>query len=96
MFTVVQHDSYFHIRLYCCRITVPQRVSLVREELLHLPDHPTSSPVSSYVRVSQSLVFCVDYCLTFCPFLDTVVSGLLRITSSDYPFGISELFVDID
>jgi hypothetical protein len=35
----VQHD--FHIRWYSCRVTLIQRVPLVRQELLILPEHPS-------------------------------------------------------
>jgi hypothetical protein len=54
-------------------------VSLAEQELLTLPDHMNSPPVSSWVRFAQSLVICVWplYCLFF-----------LQFTDSDYPFGI--------
>ena len=43
----------------------------MEQELLILPQHPSSPPVVSGVRVTWSLVLCVcfvDYCLSFCPF----------------------------
>ena len=48
-----------------------RRVSLVEQELLTLPEHLSSPPVFSGVRVTRSLVLCVmfvDCCLSFCPF----------------------------
>jgi hypothetical protein len=46
-------------------------VQLVEQELLTLPEHLSSSPVFSGVRVTRSLVLCVcfvDRCLSFCTF----------------------------
>jgi len=46
-------------------------VSLVEQELLSLPEHLSSPPVFSGVRVIRSLVLCVcfvDCCLSFCTF----------------------------
>jgi hypothetical protein len=43
----------------------------VEQDLLTLPDHPSSSPVFSGIRITRSLVLCVcfvDRCLSFCPF----------------------------
>ena len=48
-----------------------RRVPLVEQELLILPEHLSSLPVYSRVRVTRSLVLCVcfvDHCLSFCPF----------------------------
>jgi hypothetical protein len=48
-----------------------RRVSLVEQELPTLPEHPSSLPVFSGVRVTRSLVWCVcfvDHCLPFCTF----------------------------
>ena len=48
-----------------------RRVSLVEQELLTLPEHQSSPPVFSGVRVSRSLVLYVcfvDRCLSFCTF----------------------------
>jgi hypothetical protein len=47
-----------------------RRVPLVEQELLILPEHLSSPPVFSGVRVTRSLVLCVrfvDRCLFFCP-----------------------------
>jgi hypothetical protein len=46
-------------------------VSLVKQELLTLPEHLSSPPILSEVRVTQSLVLyvsSVDRCLSFCTF----------------------------
>jgi hypothetical protein len=48
-----------------------RRVSLVEQKLSTLPEHLSSPPVFSGVRVTRSLVLCVcfvDRCLSFCPF----------------------------
>ena len=48
-----------------------RRVPLVEQELFTLPEHLSSPPVFSGVRVSRSLVLCVcfvDRCLSFCTF----------------------------
>ena len=48
-----------------------RRVPLVEQELLTPPEHPSSPPVFSGVRVTRSLVLyaCfVDRCLSFCTF----------------------------
>ena len=67
--------------------------TLVEQELSTLPEHLRSPPVFSGVRVTRALVLCA--CLSFClcfP-LAIVLSVLLRITDSDYPFGIVKLFL---
>jgi hypothetical protein len=38
----------------------------------------------------------VDNCLSFCSFLLAIVLSVLRITDSDYPFGIYKLFFGED
>ena len=50
---------------------LPRRLPLVQQKLLTLPEHLSSPAVFSGVRVTRSLVlclFCVDRCLSFCPF----------------------------
>jgi len=47
------------------------RVPLVEQELPTLPEHLSSPPIFSGVRVTRSLVVCVcfvDRCLSFCNF----------------------------
>ena len=43
-------------------LTVTRRVSLMEQELLTFPEHPSSPPVLSEVRVPQSLLFCIVFC----------------------------------
>ena len=70
---------------------------LVEQERLTLPEHLSSPPVFSGVRLSRSLVLYVcfvDRCLSFCTIsLAIVLSVLLRYMDSDYPFGIFTLFL---
>ena len=85
-----------------------RRVSLVEQELLTLPEHLSSPPVFSGVRVTRSLVLYVcfvDRYLSFCTFvicpfvlflLAIVLSVLLRYMDSDCPFGIFKLFLSHD
>ena len=61
LYTGVQH--HFHIRCLCW--TVIWRVPLVEQELLTLPEDPSSLLVFSGVHVAWSLVFCVAFCLSF-------------------------------
>ena len=71
-----------------------RRVPLVEQELLTHPEHMSSPPVLSGVRVTRSLVLCVcfvDRCLSFCTF-SFVLSILRRYTDSDYSFRIFKLF----
>jgi len=67
----------------------------VEQELFILPEF---TPGFSGVCITRSLVLCVfvDRCLSFYPFLFTIVlSVLLRFTDSDYPFGIFKLFFSL-
>ena len=68
-----------------------RRVPHVEQELHTLPEHLSSPPVFSGVRVTRSLVLCVcfvDRWLSFCIFLLAIVLSVLRYTDSDYPCGI--------
>jgi hypothetical protein len=74
-----------------------RRVSLVEQELLTLPEHLSSPPVFSGVRVIRSLVLYVcfvDHCLSFCTFsfVHCVVcpSSIYRFWLP--PFGIFKIF----
>ena len=71
-------------------------VPLVEQELLTIPEHLSSPPVFSGVRVTRSLALCeclVDRCLLLCLFFPlAIVFSVLRYTHSDYPFGIFKLF----
>ena len=52
------HSRY--ITVFVTRAT--RRVPLVEKELLTLPEHPSSYPGLSGIRVAQSLDFCVAFC----------------------------------
>jgi hypothetical protein len=66
-----QH-SFPHSRFITGFVTRLTRwVPLVEQEMLTLPEHLSSHPVFSGVRVTRSLVLyvcCVDRCLSFCTF----------------------------
>ena len=68
----------------------------MEQELLTLPEHLSSPPVFSGVRVTRSLVLYVCFVDRFCPFvlfpLAIVLSVPLRYTDYDCPFGIFKLF----
>ena len=73
-------------------VRLTPRVPVVKQELLTLAEHMSSPAVLSGVRVTQSLVVCVcfvDRCLS-----TIVLSVHLRLTDSDYPFGIFKLFLE--
>jgi hypothetical protein len=66
-----------------------RRVPLVGQQLLTLPEHLSSSPVLSGVRVTRSLVLCacfVDRCLFFCTF---TFGHCVVCLSSIYEFWLS-------
>jgi len=64
--------SFPHSRLITVFVNrLTQRVPLVKQELLTLPEHLSSPPVFGGVRVTRSLVVCVcfeDRCLSFWTF----------------------------
>jgi hypothetical protein len=70
---------------------------MTQSELLTLPEHLSSPPVFSRVRVTRSLVLYVCFLIVVCPFvlflLSIVLSIFLRYTDSDCPFGIFKLFL---
>jgi hypothetical protein len=66
---------------------------LVEQELLTLPEHPSSPPVFSEVLVTRSLIFCVVFCRSLSVlFRLAIVLSVLQFKDSDYPFGIFKLF----
>jgi hypothetical protein len=73
-----------------------RRVPLVEQELLTLPEHLSSPPVFSGVRVTRSLVLCVcfvDRCLSFCTFsFSHCVVCSCSIYGFWYPFVSSNSF----
>ena len=72
MFHVNTSRSFPHSRLITGFVTrLTRRVPLVEQELPTLPQHLSSPPVFSGVRVTRSLVLYVcfvDRCLSFCTF----------------------------
>ena len=86
---------YYVLIRFVTRLT--RRVPLVEQELLTLPEHPSSPPVFSVVRVARSLAWCVcfvDCCLSVCAFS----FGHCVVCSSSiygfwFPFGIFKLFL---
>ena len=61
----------------------------MEQELVTLPEHLSSPPVFSGVRVTQSLDLCfVDHCLSFVLFLLAIVSSVLPLMASDNHFVI--------
>ena len=59
------HTTYYH---WVCTY-INQRLALVEQKPLTLPEHPSSPSVCSGVHVTRSLVLCVcfvDRCLFFC------------------------------
>ena len=88
---------YWLIIGFVTRLT--RRVPLVEQDLTTLPEHLSSPPDFSGVRVTRSLVLCVcfvDRCLACCSFsFGHRVHGLyfqVGFTDTDYPFGIYKLF----
>jgi len=69
----------------------------VNQELITFPEHLSSLPVFSGVRVTRSLVLYVCFVYVVCPFvlflLAIVLSVLLRFTDTDNSFGIFKLFL---
>ena len=77
-------------------MNLTRQMSLVKPELLILPEHLSSSLVLVWFG---SIVFCVMFCSLYiivCSFVlvffDIILSVLLRFMASDYPFGIFKLF----
>jgi hypothetical protein len=63
------HEIFLKLTLNTHNQTI--RTTQVEQELLTLPEHLSSPPVFSGVRVTRSLVLCVcfvDRCLSFCLF----------------------------
>ena len=72
------------------------RVPLVEQELFNLPEHLSSPPVFSGVRITPSLVLCicfVDRSLSFCIFSFGHCSVLLRHRVSNYSFSTFKHFL---
>ena len=83
------YQHHFHIRWCWCRLTVTWWVSHVEQELLTLPEHMSSSPVFSRIRVARSLFFSKHFCRSlFVLFLLAIVLSVLWFTDSEYPLGV--------
>ena len=96
-FMNVLHNSFprwWLVTGFVTRLT--RRVSLVDRGILILPEHPSSPPDFSGIRVTRSLVYMYVLLIVVCPFvlflLAIVLSVLLRYTDSDFSFGIFKLF----
>ena len=77
-------STFYYIQNEYASIKPPRR--LLKQELPTLPEHMSSPPVFSGVRVTRSLVLYVcfvDRCLSFCTF-SFGHCVLLRFTDSDY------------
>jgi hypothetical protein len=69
-----------------------RRMPLVKKSIFTLPDHLSSCPDLSHVRIAQSSIFHVIFgrslfALVVCFLVVIVLSVLLQITDSTYPFG---------
>jgi len=75
-------------------VTIETRwVPPAEQELPTVPEHPRSYLVFSRVRVAQSLVFFVVFCISmFVLFHLANTLSVIQFTASDYPFGILRLF----
>lgn len=65
-----------------------------RAELLTITNHTSPPLLFCGVHVSQSFVFCVEFCISLyvlCPFSFHYI--VLRFTASDYNFSIFKLFL---
>jgi hypothetical protein len=92
----LQMNNYYTLTWIPYVHVLTRRVSLVEQILLTLPDHLSSPPVFSGVRVTRSLVLYVCFVvrlfvLLYLFFLTIVLSVFLRYTDSDYSFGIFKL-----
>ena len=68
---IISEDRKYQIKPTCRSYNVLRSLLLVEQELLTLPEHTSSPPVFSGVRVTRSLVLCVcfvDRWLSFCLF----------------------------
>ena len=64
-------------------------MSHVEQELLILPEHLSSPPVLSGVRIARSLVFHVMFCRSlFVALLLAIALSVLQLAASDYHFAI--------
>jgi hypothetical protein len=59
-------------------------VSHEEQELLAIPEHLSSTPIFSGIRVARSLVFYVMLCRSLFVLLAIVLSALVQLMASDY------------
>ena len=92
--------SFSHSWLIIGFVTrLTRQLPLVKQELLTLPERPSSTPYFSRIPATRSLVLCVcfvDHCLSFCTFFlyfILVLSVLLQYTDSNYTFDIFQLII---
>ena len=71
---------------------VTRQVRHMKQELFTLPEPLRSATVFCWVCVVRSLVFCVVFYRLLFDLLSFVMY-VLRLTASDYPFGIFKLFI---
>ena len=91
----LKHLSVFNINSIC-QVTRPRRVPLVEQKLTTLPEHLSSLPVLSEVRVTRSLVFSVMCCrFPSVPFLLTIVLFCPSIYVFWLSRGIFKLFLSV-
>ena len=92
----VYHFVIVIVNVFVTRFT--RRVPLVEQELLTYRRTGVHPRFLVRVRVTRSLVLCVcfvDNCLSFCTlsFVFIMLSVLIRLTDSDYPFCNFKLFL---
>jgi hypothetical protein len=94
--------SFPHSRLITGFVTrLTRRVPLVEQELLTLPEHLSSPPVFTRVRVTRSLALCIMFCRSlFVLFLLTIVLSVLLsfghcVVCSSVFWSLCCLFFDI-
>ena len=73
-------------------IRLSRQVPLVEQELFTLPEHLRSS-VLFLLSIVLSVLFLLSIVLSVLVLLSIVLSVLFRITDTDYPFGIFNLFL---
>jgi len=93
LFTYFGVQYHFHTRWCSCRLTVTWHMSLVKQTLLTLPEHPSWPPAFSGVTCCSIITFSALFCrslFVFLPFFlwHIVLYVLLQFTADDYLFDI--------
>jgi hypothetical protein len=68
-------------------------MSLVEQELPTLPEHLSSPPIFSEVRVARSLILCVVFSRSLFVLLSFFFWPLCCLSFSDYPFGFFKIWL---